>query len=273
MKTIVITGSSRGIGYGLAQAFLSRGHQVVVSGSTPQSTDQAVKKLNSAYPSERVLGQPCDVRDYQRVQALWAAAAEHFGGVDIWINNAGVGTAQIDFWELEPELIRDVVEINMTGAMYGGQVALSGMLKQGHGALYNMEGLGSYGRYVEGLILYGTTKRGLNYLTESLVKETQETPVLVGAISPGMVTTDLLTVQYEDQPEEWEESKRIFNILADRPETVTPWIAERVLANEKHGARIRWLTRWKVIWRFLSAPFRDRDLFADEEEIKNTPQA
>jgi hypothetical protein len=76
-----------------------------------------------------------------------------------------------------------------------------------------------------------------------------------------MVVTDLLTGQYRDRPDEWERAKRIFNILADRVETVAPWLAERVLANTQSGARIRWLTRSKLIGRFLAAPFRKRDLF------------
>jgi hypothetical protein len=77
-----------------------------------------------------------------------------------------------------------------------------------------------------------------------------------------MVVTDLLTNQYEDRPQDWEQAKRIFNILADRVETVTPWLAQRLLENNRTGARISWLTRRKIMWRFLTAPFSERDLFA-----------
>jgi short-subunit dehydrogenase len=154
-----------------------------------------------------------------------------------------------------------VVGTNLIGAMYGSKVALRGMLDQGFGGLYNMEGLGSDGRKVEGLALYGSTKSGLRYLDECLVRETQGTPVLVGALRPGMVVTDFLTKQFEGRPEEWERAKRIFNILADRVETVTPWLAHKVLANDKNGVCISWQGTWKVIGRFLAAPFRKRDLF------------
>jgi NAD(P)-dependent dehydrogenase (short-subunit alcohol dehydrogenase family) len=146
--------------------------------------------------------------------------------------------------------------------MYGAQVALCGMRDQGSGSFYNMEGLGSDGRRVEGLTLYGTTKCALHYLTDALVEETRGTPILVGALRPGMILTDLVTGQYAGRPkEEWEDAKRIFNILADRVETVTPWLAQKVLANQRSGVRITWLTRRKVIGRFLAAPFRKRDLF------------
>jgi NAD(P)-dependent dehydrogenase (short-subunit alcohol dehydrogenase family) len=123
----------------------------------------------------------------------------------------------MDFWEIPAERIQAVVSTNLIGAMYGSKVALRGMLDQGFGGIYNMEGLGSDGRKVDGLALYGTTKSGLRYLDESLARETKGTPVLMGALSPGMVVTDLVTKQYENRPpEDWESAKRIFNILADR---------------------------------------------------------
>jgi len=77
-----------------------------------------------------------------------------------------------------------------------------------------------------------------------------------------MVITDFVTHQFEDRPpEEWERAKRMFNIVADRVETVTPWLAQQVLDNDKNGACISWLSRWKVMGRFLTARFRKRNLF------------
>lgn len=266
MKIIVITGSTRGIGYGLADAFLDRGCKLTISGRSQASVDEAAGRLAASHGAERVFGHPCDVTDIRSVQGLWNAAQDHWGKIDIWINNAGIAHAQTRLWEQAAEEMAAVVQTNITGTLYGAKVALAGMLEQGSGSLYNMEGLGSDGRRVEGLTVYGTTKYGLRYLTEALVEETKETPVLVGALSPGMVLTELLTKQYEDRPEDWEEAKRIFNILADRVETVTPWLADRILANTKHGARIQWLGRGKVMGRFLTAPFSKRDLFGENEE-------
>ena len=234
MKIIVVTGSTRGIGYGLADSFLALGCAVTVSGRTPEAVEKAVTELSAKHQADRVFGQPCDVTDFDQVQALWDAAKARFDKVDIWINNAGLSNPQMDFWELPPERIQAVVSTNLIGAMYGSRVALRGMIDQGFGGLYNMEGLGSDGRKVDGLALYGTTKSGLRYLDESLAQETKGTSVLAGALSPGMVVTDFLTKQYENRPpEDWENAKRVFNILADRVETVTPWMAQRVLANDK----------------------------------------
>ena len=264
MKTIVITGSTRGIGRGMADEFLTRGHRVVVSGRSQDSVENALAGFADRHSAENVFGQPCDVQEYHQVETLWDAAVDHFGRVDLWINNAGITFEQRPFWQVPVEEIRQVVETNLLGVMNGSRVAIKGMLAQGGGALYNMEGLGSDGRRVEGLTLYGTTKRGVQYLTEALIEEAEGSSVLVGALSPGMVITDLITDQYEDKPEELERAKRIFNILADKVETVTPWMVEQMLANEKHGAHIRWLTQGKVIWRFLTAPFNRRDLFEEE---------
>jgi NAD(P)-dependent dehydrogenase (short-subunit alcohol dehydrogenase family) len=263
VKVIVITGSTRGIGFGLAEAFLARDCAVVISGRTAAAVEEAGARLVAAYGTERVMGRACDVRQFEQVQALWHAAVDRFGHVDVWINNAGLGNVQADFWDQPPDRVRAVVETNVVGAMYGAQVALAGMLARGTGSIYNLEGLGSDGRKIEGLTLYGTTKYGLAYLTDALAEEVEGTPVIVGALRPGMVVTDLLTVQYEDRPEAWERAKETFNLLADRVETVTPWLADRVLANERNGARFKWLNPLRLAGRFLMAPFRRRDLFEE----------
>ncbi|MDH5507046.1 MAG: SDR family oxidoreductase [Anaerolineae bacterium] len=262
MKTILITGSTRGIGFGLANSFLDLGCAVVVCGRKAASVAQAVASLAAKHDPARIFGQACDMTDFAQVQALWDAAQAHFGQVDIWINNAGLNSPIANFWELPAGEIHAVVQANLVGAMYGAKVALSGMLAQGFGALYNMEGSGSDGTVRHGMTLYGSTKRGLNYLTDALAQEVKDTPLLVGAISPGMVITDMLGRDRVASDEEWQRVKRVFNILADKTETVTPWLAQRVLANTSNGVTISWLTKAKIIGRFLSAPFSKRDLFS-----------
>jgi NAD(P)-dependent dehydrogenase (short-subunit alcohol dehydrogenase family) len=197
------------------------------------------------------------------VQSLWDLAVSRYGRVDIWINNAGVAHPQSDFYRHSPDRIRRVVSTNLLGAMYGARVAILGMTEQGHGALYNMEGLGSSGPKVAGMALYGSTKAGLRYLTDSLVQEMKGTPVIVGAILPGMVATDLLLRQYDGRPEEWERAKPVLSILSDRVENVTPWLASRILANRRHGARIRRSNMVRIAGRFVTALFTKRDPFSD----------
>ena len=192
---------------------------------------------------------------------MWEAARDHFGQIDIWINNAGMAHPETEIYNYTPVKVKRVIETNIIGAMYGAIVAMKGMQEQGFGSLYNMEGLGSDGRVIKGMTLYGTTKSALSYLTKAMAKETQGTPVLVGGLRPGMVATKLITEQYEGHPEEWERVKGIFNILSDRVETVTPWLARQILSNTKHGATIAWLNKRKLLARFLTAPFHKRNVF------------
>ncbi len=261
MKVVVITGSTRGIGYGLADSFLDLGCAVAVSSRTPGAVEKAVAELSAKYEPARVFGQVCDVTDFGQVEALWDAARAHYGQIDIWINNAGLSNPMLKFWEHPPERLRAVVETNLLGAMYGCKVAVQGMVEQGFGAIYNLEGFGSDGRKMEGLTLYGVTKYALRYLDDSLAQEVEGTPVRIGAFQPGMVITDLVTGQYDRDSEEWQEAKKVFNVIADRPETVTPWLARHALENDKNGARIAWISPLKIAWRFLTARFRHRDLF------------
>ncbi|MGI5328786.1 SDR family oxidoreductase [Actinomadura nitritigenes] len=253
---VVVTGGTRGIGLGLAREFLARGARVAVCGRSRESVDKALAELGDG-----VLGVVCDMADRDRVQALWDAAAEAFGHVDHWINNAGVSTSRRPLGELPAEQLETLVAANLLGVMHGSAVAVQGMTAQGGGTLWNMAGLGSDGRTVPGLIAYGATKRGADYLTTGLAEEVAGGPVKVAHLSPGMVVTDLLTRGYT--PAELAKAKKVFNILADRVETVTPWLADRVLAGTKNGGTVAWLTTPKIMGRFLLAPLRKRDLFGD----------
>lgn len=261
IKSIVITGSTRGIGYGLAESFLARDCAVMVSGRNREGVDNAINELRSRFPEDRVFGHPCDVRDPEQLQALWNEAMSRFGKIDIWINNAGLSGPQMMTWELAPEQVEEVVDTNILGVIFGSQIAVRGMLDQGYGSLYNMEGMGGDGRMHEGLIPYGMTKYGVNYFTRGLVKETKGRSLIIGSIRPGMVITSFITDQYEDRPEEYEKVKRIFNIIANRVEDVTPWLADKILENEKSGRYISYMSRGKLLFRFLSAPFSKRDIF------------
>lgn len=259
-KVVVITGSTKGIGYGLAEEFLKRGCKVVISSRKKEDVQKVEAEFGSKYQKENVAGFVCDVSKYENNQSLFDFAKSKFGRVDIWINNAGLNAPRKMFWEQSVERMQEVVETNLLGVIYSSRVVINGMLKQGSGQLYNMEGLGSDGRIADGLAIYGSTKRALTYLTQSLALETKNTPVQVCLLSPGIVVTDLLVKDYEGAPEKFESAKRIFNILGDKVETVTPYLAEKILEN-KDGKKVAWLTTPKVFMRFMTAAFNKRNLF------------
>lgn len=267
MQTVVITGSTRGIGLGLARAFLERGCNVVVSGRTQAAAEQAAAALGEQFGAQRVAGFGCDVTQYDQLAHLWDSAAQRFNKIDIWINNAGISNTLRPFWEVDPQEIQTVISTNMLGSLYGSQVALIRMRAQGHGALYNLEGYGSSGsRMTNGLAVYGTTKAGLHFFNRALAAEAAGSPILVGAIQPGMVITDMITSQYVGRPDEWKRVRPIFNIIAERVEVVAPWIAAQVLSNTKNGVLLRFSSSQKLLLRFLLAPFRKRDLFVGIQE-------
>ncbi len=264
MKRIVITGSTRGIGRGMAAAFLARGCQVLISSRSQAHVDQAVAALGVQSSPAHVRGVVCDVTSYRDLQGLFDQAAGAFGGVDIWINNAGIPQSHQPFDTLPPEEIRAVIETNLIGVMMGSQVAVQRMLGQGHGVLFNMEGLGSSGEIRPNMALYGASKRAVRYFTRALEKDYRDCPIKIGFLSPGMVLTSFLTGGKASFDEIPESTRKIFNILADRVETVAPFLVDRILEDPDHGARIAWLTTGKIIWRFLTAPIRQRDVFGGD---------
>jgi NADP-dependent 3-hydroxy acid dehydrogenase YdfG len=261
MKVVVLTGGTRGIGFGLAKAFLGLGCPVMISGRNQQNVDEAVKEL----ASQSAAGRVCDVRHRSQVQALWDAATQKFGRVDIWVNNAGVSAPQRNPWQYSEDQVDSVIDTNIKGTWNGINAAVSGMLKQGYGAIYSLEGLGSDGkRHIPGTSLYAASKAALRYLDDGLRTELKKSPIITGAILPGMVLTDLVMDEYKDAPEKLERFKPILNILASRVDEVAPVLAQKILDNTRKGARIHYLSSLGVFLRFLEAPFRKRDLFQEK---------
>jgi NAD(P)-dependent dehydrogenase (short-subunit alcohol dehydrogenase family) len=264
VKNIVITGSTKGIGRGMAQQFLARGHSVVVSGRRDEDVRTCVDELaKSTQSPARVVGQACDVSRVDDVQALWDRAVSELGRVDIWINNAGLAKTTHTIEALPFEQVHEMVTTNTIGTMYGSKVALRGMKKQGSGQIFNVLGGGSDGTLRPGMGVYGATKRALKYFTDALEKENANGPVQIGQIRPGMIMTEgVLREAAEMDPAEFAKNKRVMNILFDHVETVAPYLVERILATDKHAARIAWMTSAKIFARFMAASFKKRNVLA-----------
>jgi NAD(P)-dependent dehydrogenase (short-subunit alcohol dehydrogenase family) len=263
MANVVVTGSTRGIGLGLVKEFKRLGHNVVVSSRGAAAVDAALAGVKAAPGAGEAIGIACDVSNRVAVQALWDGAAKALGSIDIWINNAGLTGPKRNVSELTDAEIKPVLDTNLWGMIYGTQVPLAGMTAQGRGKIFNFEGFGSDGMTAPGLTVYGFTKRALTYFTKSVNKEIKGSPVLLGTISPGIVVTDLLEESKDEDPARWEKTKKLYNILADRVETVVPYLASEVLKADKPGAAIRWLTMPKAIWRFMSAGITGRKVMPD----------
>lgn len=257
MKHIVLTGGSRGIGRGLALEFLRNGCMVTISGRDLKSILSTVEELKSESGSNWCQGIRCDVTRLNELELLWEDSSK-IRPVDIWINNAGINHTNHKFLELNEIEIESVIKTNIKGTVFGAKVALDGMVAQGFGSLYNMEGFGSDGRVMEGMSIYGTSKSAVRYFTRSLIKEFRNSPVLVGSISPGMVITDMILAPIQMEPEKNRKALKIFHILADSPQRVTPWIVNQILLNDRHGRHIAWLTPAKISKRFFLNMFKKR---------------
>jgi glucose 1-dehydrogenase len=188
-QVVVITGSSRGFGYAMAEEFSSAGARVVISSRDAARVDMALKSLPSP---DHAFGLTCDVRELAQVQNLADAAAQKFGQIDIWINNAGLAHPYTRMLEIEPERWRDSLETNLIGAANGCRVALAQMLPRRHGQVVNILGRGA-DRPSPNQTAYGASKAALLQLTQSLAQEYAESGVVIYAVQPGMIWTEMLT--------------------------------------------------------------------------------
>ncbi len=262
MKTVVITGGSRGLGFELAKQFRDRNYNVVICATSEESTEKAVNQLKTE--NAKVAGKKCNVSDVSEVEALADFAVSQFGSIDIWINNAGVNQSFKYFWELDEKELDFLMAVDLKGAVNGTGVAVRRMMKQGHGAVYNVEGMGSEGQLQSCFSLYGTAKRAVTYFTDAAVHEVKEKnlPVIIGKISPGIMITDFLTSANgrSNQTELSEKTKNAYNILGDYPDVIAEYIVNKIEANKKNGARLSWLTKRKAMWRMMTSGIKKRKM-------------
>ncbi len=261
MKTVVITGSTRGIGLEMAKVFLSSGCKVTVSGRRADIPNETKESLSGAEKDYIYIS--CNVQKKEEIENLLVKSAEKWGRIDIWINNAGQNAPYKNIWETDSEALSAVIDTNIKGMIMGSQVAAAHMIKQGSGQIFNMEGLGSNGMIQKRTVLYGMTKSALSYFTKGLAKELAGSGVLAGRLSPGMMLTEFITKNPNGEPSPVltdPHFKKVFNILADKPETVAAYLVPKMLANKKQDAHIMWLTNLKASFRFMSAPFIKRKL-------------
>lgn len=270
MKTVVITGSARGLGFNMARFFREYNWNVVISDLKEENLIEAQKELEKIESKGFVAYKVCNVSKYEELKDLMAYSLKTFSKVDIWINNAGVNQPQKAIWELNTNEIDTIIDVDLKGAIYGSKIAMEEMSKNHDGAIYNIEGYGSNDAHMLGLNMYGTSKRAVTYFTESLAKEAEErnTGVIVGKLSPGIMITGFTTHSLvNDKIKLSEKTKKVYNILGDTPETVGKFLVDNMISNTRNNVKINWLTNRKAFFRFLTAGFNKRDFFADEPKM------
>lgn len=270
MKTVVITGSARGLGYNMARFFREYNYNVVLSDLNEEKLKIAKEELEKTPSEADITYTTCNVSKIEELQALMNFAIEKFGEVDIWINNAGVNQPQKAIWELTEQEINTIIDVDLKGAIFGSKVAIEQMSKQHKGAVYNIEGYGSNDAHMLGLNMYGTSKRAVTYLTEALAQECEQqgNGVIVGKLSPGIMITEFTTHSLgNDKIELAEKTKKVYNILGDTPETVGKFLVDKMVNNTKNNVKFNWLTNGKAFTRFLTAGFNKRNFFGEDQKL------
>jgi len=265
MKTVVITGSARGLGLEMAKVFRLNNVNVVISDLSEEKLDGAVQELNKIESSSKVGRCVCDVTKKDDILELIEYTKKEFGTIDIWINNAGVNQPEKAIWELSEHEIDLVFDVDLKGTVMCSKLVMEEMIKEHKGSIYNVEGYGSNDAKMLGLSIYGTSKRAITYFTEALAKESEErnTGVIVGKLSPGIMITDFIVTALGDKEKInlSEKTKKVYNILGDYPDVVAKFLVDNILKNTKNDVRIEWLTNRKAAWRFMTAGFNKRDFF------------
>lgn len=268
MKTVVITGSARGFGFELAKCFYEKGFNIVLSDINKTNLEKA-KSMLDQNKVNKVISITCDVTKRSDVENLWNEACNVFNTIDIWINNAGVNQPRKNAWDLSEKDINFLVDVDLIGTINGSTVASFNMIKQGFGAIYNVEGFGSNDAYQNYLVMYGTTKRAVTYYTIALSKELKnfEKNIIVGRLAPGIMITDFLTSSNgEDENVVLDEkTKKVYNILGDYPDVIAKYLTKKMIKNKKSNVQLSWLTNGKAFRRFFFSFLNKRDFFKNEK--------
>ena len=191
-KSAIVTGGTRGIGYAIAKALVSAGANVAITGRLESDVENATSELGKIGPGT-ISGYACDVRNYDAVQSLFGA----FGGVDILINNAGIGIFS-SVESMSPEDFRAVLETNVFGVFYCCHEAIPVMKQRGGGYIINISSLAGANPHPQ-MAAYNASKFGLNGFSEALMQEVRHDGIKVTYIMPGSVNTEFGGDEPSDQ--------------------------------------------------------------------------
>jgi NAD(P)-dependent dehydrogenase (short-subunit alcohol dehydrogenase family) len=181
----IVTGGSKGIGYAIARAFVQHGMYVVISARNDSELSRAVTELGG---SDRVAAVRADVRQAADADRLVKEAAQRFGGVDVLVNNAGIGRfanvadMSIDTW-------REVIDTNLSGVFYCCHAVLPELRRRNGGYIINIASLAGKNPFVQGSA-YCASKAGLMAFSEALMLEVRHDNIRVSYVMPGSVSTD-----------------------------------------------------------------------------------
>ena len=264
MKTVVITGSARGLGLEMAKCFRGKNFNVIISDIFKKDLELAKKELLKVKGSGDIDYFICDITREKDIINMINNVKKKYGLIDFWINNAGINQPDKMIWELSSEEINKMIEIDLKGTIMASKLIAKEMILQNKGSIYNVEGHGSNDAIIPGLSIYGTAKRGVTYFTMALAKEIEkaQVDVMVGRLSPGIMITDFLVNAFRNKKIILsDKNKKVYNILGDYPSVVARYLVNKMLINTNNNVKINWLTNRRAIFKFIKALFIKKNYF------------
>lgn len=194
-KVVVITGGTKGIGKAIAESLLKLGGHVFVCARDKVQLNRSLEHLSRF---GKVDGEICDVRSEAQVKMMFDECLRVFGGVDILINNAGVGVFGKTVEELSSDEFRWVLETNLFGVFYTCNQAIPLIKKRDGGYIINISSLAGQNAHPK-MAAYNASKFALNGFTEALMQEVRQDNIKVSYICPGSVNTEFGDDEISDE--------------------------------------------------------------------------
>lgn len=189
-KVAFVSGGSRGIGLATARALLARGVRVAITATSDATLRAGAAALEKVSGAAAVLAIRADVRRHEEVEQAIDTAARHFGGLDVLVNNAGVGVFR-SVADMTIEEWHRVIDTNLNGVFYCCHAALPHLRARGGGWIINISSLAGKNAFPEAAA-YCASKAALNAFSEALMQEVRHDGVRVAYVMPGSVRTDFM---------------------------------------------------------------------------------
>ena len=198
----IITGGSSGIGLATARKFYAAGYRIAICGRSQDRLNEAANLIagNSLVDRKRLLTVVADLEQPDQAKSFGQSSLEHFGRIDVLVNNAGVAPLS-PFGAITEESFETLINVNVRSSFYLMQMAWNTMVKQRSGTVVNISSLSAVDPFV-GFSTYGASKAWLDLLTQSLAQEGKDSNIRVCSIRPGAVETPLLRGLFPDFPTE-----------------------------------------------------------------------
>lgn len=194
-KVILVTGSSRGIGLSIAQTLAAHGGNVVICSTKQEKATEVAAQISKEY-GVKTLGVAANISDESSVQALISSVMDHFGRIDVLVNNAGITRDNL-LLRLKKDEWQDVIDTNLNSVFYSSKAVLKPMIKQKGGRIINIASVvGVIGN--PGQSNYAAAKAGMIGFTKSIAKEYASRGVISNVVAPGFIETDMIEALPDD---------------------------------------------------------------------------